>query len=204
MCAPDACAPRAHWARFHAPQRTARPRRGLAGGRGLRPLVHSGALAPRAAAPLPARANDASTGTYANDPYGPMTVSAQGSELTMRLGPDGQRFTLSHYDGDPFFHRTTTPPHHRRDGRRPVGRDLHRGLRRSGRQGPRREPRHVGLGTFTRRGRHRRGRAVGSCRYGRVKRCVRSCCVIRGQEYCLRKHPAGVVHLRLSGAPARS
>ncbi|MGW3373712.1 DUF3471 domain-containing protein [Streptomyces hydrogenans] len=144
MCAPDACAPRAHWARFRAPQRTARPRRGLAGGRGLRPLVHPGAPAPRAAAPLPARANDASTGTYANDPYGPMTVSAQGGELTMRLGPDGQRFTLSHYDGDPFFQRTTAPPHHRRDGRRPVGRDLHRGLRRSGRQGPRREPRHVG------------------------------------------------------------
>ncbi len=28
----------------------------------------------------------------------------------MRLGPDGQRFTLSHYDGDTFFHRTTAPP----------------------------------------------------------------------------------------------
>ncbi|MFB7424222.1 DUF3471 domain-containing protein [Streptomyces hydrogenans] len=128
--------------------------------------------------PLPARVNDASTGTYANDPYGPMTVSAQGGELTMRLWPDGQRFTLSHYDGDPFFQRTTAPPHHRRDGRRPVGRDLHRAVKRSGGQADKARVDNLdtsGLGTFTRRGRHRRGRAVGSCRYGRVKRCVRSC-----------------------------
>ncbi|MFJ6410679.1 DUF3471 domain-containing protein [Streptomyces hydrogenans] len=55
----------------------------------------------------PARASDAYTGTYANDHYGPMTVSAQGDELTMSLGPDERRFVLSHYDGDTFFYRTT-------------------------------------------------------------------------------------------------
>ncbi|MFJ5788227.1 DUF3471 domain-containing protein [Streptomyces hydrogenans] len=114
--------------------------------------------------------NDASTGTYANDPYGPMTVSAQGGELTMRLGPDGQRFTLSHYDGDTFFHRTT--------GETAVGLSGVTFTVGSGGQADKVRVENLdtsGLGTFTRRGRNRRGRAVGSCRYGRVKRCVRSC-----------------------------
>ncbi|WP_369170947.1 serine hydrolase [Streptomyces sp. R28] len=59
------------------------------------------------ASPAPAKANSAYTGTYANDYYGPMTVSAQGDELTMQLGPKKQRFPLSHYDGDTFSYRTT-------------------------------------------------------------------------------------------------
>jgi len=59
------------------------------------------------ASPAPAKANSAYTGTYTNQYYGPMTVSAQGNELTMQLGPRKQRFVLTHYDGDTFSYRTT-------------------------------------------------------------------------------------------------
>ncbi|MGC0330583.1 CubicO group peptidase (beta-lactamase class C family) [Streptomyces sp. SAI-170] len=59
------------------------------------------------ASPAPAKADSAYTGTYANGYYGPMTVSAQGGELTMQLGPKKQRFALRHYDGDTFSYRTT-------------------------------------------------------------------------------------------------
>ncbi|MGW1712684.1 serine hydrolase [Streptomyces sp. NPDC002156] len=57
--------------------------------------------------PAPAKANGAYTGTYANDFYGPMTVSAQGDDLVIQLGPKKQKFTLRHYDGDTFSYRTT-------------------------------------------------------------------------------------------------
>ncbi|MFI2435820.1 serine hydrolase [Streptomyces sp. NPDC018693] len=57
--------------------------------------------------PAPAKANSSYTGTYANDYYGPLTVSAQGDDLTMELGPKKQRFPLRHYDGDTFSFRTT-------------------------------------------------------------------------------------------------
>ncbi|MET7732021.1 serine hydrolase [Streptomyces sp. NPDC005402] len=59
------------------------------------------------ASPAPAKANSAYTGTYANDYYGPMTVSTQGGGLTMQLGPKKQRFALRHYDGDTFSYSTT-------------------------------------------------------------------------------------------------
>ncbi|MET7622763.1 serine hydrolase [Streptomyces sp. NPDC005408] len=59
------------------------------------------------ASPAPAKATSAYTGTYANEYYGPMTVSAQGGELTMQLGPKKQRFALRHYDGDTFSYSTT-------------------------------------------------------------------------------------------------
>ncbi|MFF9284988.1 serine hydrolase [Streptomyces griseosporeus] len=59
------------------------------------------------ASPAPAKADSAYTGTYANGYYGPMTVSAQGGELTMQLGPKKQRFALRHYDGNTFSYRTT-------------------------------------------------------------------------------------------------
>ncbi|MGV9451530.1 serine hydrolase [Streptomyces sp. NPDC003635] len=59
------------------------------------------------ASPTPAKANSAYTGTYANEYYGPMTVSTQGDKLTMQLGPKKQRFTLTHYDGDTFSYSTT-------------------------------------------------------------------------------------------------
>jgi CubicO group peptidase (beta-lactamase class C family) len=59
------------------------------------------------ASPAPAEADSAYTGTYSNEYYGPMTVTAQGGELTMQLGPRKQRFSLRHYDGDTFSYRTT-------------------------------------------------------------------------------------------------
>ncbi|WP_443057538.1 serine hydrolase [Streptomyces sp. IBSBF 2806] len=59
------------------------------------------------ASPAPAKPNSAYTGTYANNYYGPMTVSAQGGQLTMQLGPKKQRFALRHYDGDTFSYSTT-------------------------------------------------------------------------------------------------
>nr|WP_141203006.1 serine hydrolase [Streptomyces griseorubiginosus] len=59
------------------------------------------------ASPEPAKATGTYTGTYANDYYGPLTISAQGGELTMQLGPEKQRFPLRHYDGDTFSYRTT-------------------------------------------------------------------------------------------------
>jgi CubicO group peptidase (beta-lactamase class C family) len=59
------------------------------------------------ASPTPAKATSTYTGTYANEYYGPLTISAQGGELTMQLGPKKQRFPLRHYDGDTFSYRTT-------------------------------------------------------------------------------------------------
>ncbi|QUC59168.1 serine hydrolase [Streptomyces sp. A2-16] len=59
------------------------------------------------ASPTPAKATNTYTGTYANEYYGPLTISAQGGELTMQLGPKKQRFPLRHYDGDTFSYRTT-------------------------------------------------------------------------------------------------
>ncbi|WP_020140555.1 serine hydrolase [Streptomyces sp. 351MFTsu5.1] len=59
------------------------------------------------ASPAPAKANSAYTGTYTNQYYGPLTVSAQDNKLTMQLGPKKQRFVLTHYDGDTFSYRTT-------------------------------------------------------------------------------------------------
>ncbi|MDI3404216.1 serine hydrolase [Streptomyces cavernicola] len=54
----------------------------------------------------PAKADDTYTGTYANDFYGPMTVSAEGEGLVMQLGPKKLKFRLRHYDGDTFSYRT--------------------------------------------------------------------------------------------------
>ena len=59
------------------------------------------------ASPAPAKANSAYTGTYANDYYGPMTVSDQGGKLVMQLGPKKQRFVLHHYNGDTFSYSTS-------------------------------------------------------------------------------------------------
>ncbi|MFM9370400.1 serine hydrolase [Streptomyces sp. Da 82-17] len=59
------------------------------------------------AEPAPARKSDAYTGTYENDYYGPMTVTAKGDDLVMQLGPKKQRFPLRHYDGDTFSYATT-------------------------------------------------------------------------------------------------
>ncbi|MFD9389247.1 serine hydrolase [Streptomyces sp. NPDC060000] len=53
-----------------------------------------------------ARPDATYTGTYANSYYGPLTVSASGGELTMRLGPKPTTFRLTHYAGDTFSFRT--------------------------------------------------------------------------------------------------
>ncbi|WP_052269802.1 MULTISPECIES: serine hydrolase [Streptomyces] len=57
--------------------------------------------------PTAARADDAYTGTYANDYYGPLTVTASHGTLSMRLGPKPTVFRLTHYDGDTFSFQTT-------------------------------------------------------------------------------------------------
>lgn len=53
-----------------------------------------------------ARADDAYTGTYRNDYYGPLTVTADNGELSLNLGPKPLRFALTHYSGDTFSFET--------------------------------------------------------------------------------------------------
>lgn len=53
-----------------------------------------------------ARSDDTYTGTYENDYYGPLTVTASDGELTMSLGPRPTTFRLTHFDGDTFSFRT--------------------------------------------------------------------------------------------------
>ncbi|MEU1466131.1 serine hydrolase [Streptomyces sp. NPDC005727] len=55
----------------------------------------------------PARADDVYTGTYANEYYGPLTVTRDNSgKLSMTLGPLKMSFPLRHYTGDTFSYRT--------------------------------------------------------------------------------------------------
>jgi CubicO group peptidase (beta-lactamase class C family) len=56
--------------------------------------------------PAPARPEGAYLGTYRNDYYGPLLVTAADGALVMQLGPDRMRFRLTHYDGDTFSFRT--------------------------------------------------------------------------------------------------
>ena len=54
-----------------------------------------------------AKAAAAYSGTYANDHYGPLTVTADGSGiLSMTLGPQKMSFPLMHYTGDTFSYQT--------------------------------------------------------------------------------------------------
>ncbi|UYQ62894.1 serine hydrolase [Streptomyces peucetius] len=46
------------------------------------------------------------TGTYRNDYYGTLRVTASNGELTMELGPKPLRFPLAHYDGNTFSFMT--------------------------------------------------------------------------------------------------
>ncbi|CAM5307844.1 hypothetical protein SVIOM74S_08923 [Streptomyces violarus] len=67
------------------------------------------------ASPAPAKAGSAYAGPCANDYYGPLTVSGQGDELSLQVGPKMQRFVLTRYDGDtltstPWPDRTTAAP----------------------------------------------------------------------------------------------
>jgi CubicO group peptidase (beta-lactamase class C family) len=54
------------------------------------------------ASPVAASPNSAYVGTYQNDYVGPATVSEAGSGLVLTLGPDGQQFPLTHWDGQVF------------------------------------------------------------------------------------------------------
>jgi CubicO group peptidase (beta-lactamase class C family) len=58
----------------------------------------------RPAQPKPPQALTAYTGTYANDYYGPLTVSDAGGTLQVRMGPPDRptTFPLTAYDGDTF------------------------------------------------------------------------------------------------------
>lgn len=54
------------------------------------------------ASPAPAAPNSAYVGTYQNDYVGAATVSEVGAGLVVTLGPDGQQFPLTHWDGQVF------------------------------------------------------------------------------------------------------
>jgi CubicO group peptidase (beta-lactamase class C family) len=55
----------------------------------------------------PAQPDDAYAGTYSNDYYGPLTVTAKDGGLVMQLGPDGTEFPLTHFDGNTLTYETT-------------------------------------------------------------------------------------------------
>lgn len=57
---------------------------------------------PAPAQPSPARPLPAYVGSYANDYFGPATVTANGGRLTLSLGARPQTFDLAHRDGDVF------------------------------------------------------------------------------------------------------
>ena len=52
--------------------------------------------------PVAASPNSAYVGTYQNDYVGPATVSEVGGALVLTLGPKGQQFPLTHWDGQVF------------------------------------------------------------------------------------------------------
>ncbi|WP_431683678.1 serine hydrolase [Kitasatospora sp. KL5] len=54
----------------------------------------------------PAEPDAAYVGTYRNNYYGPLTVTARNGGLVMSLGPDNLQFPLRHYDGDVFSFQT--------------------------------------------------------------------------------------------------
>ncbi|QNG17997.1 serine hydrolase [Rhodococcus triatomae] len=52
--------------------------------------------------PAPPRPLPEYAGTYANDYWGPATVTEADGDLVLGLGPAGQTFPLTHWDGDTF------------------------------------------------------------------------------------------------------
>ncbi|MBY0389370.1 MAG: serine hydrolase [Mycobacterium pseudokansasii] len=52
--------------------------------------------------PVPARPLSDYVGVYANDYWGPATVTEHDGQLQLSLGPKNQTFTLTHWDGDTF------------------------------------------------------------------------------------------------------
>lgn len=60
------------------------------------------------AAPAPPRPLPTYTGTYANDYWGPATVTDTGGDLTVALGPRPEVYPLRHWDGDVFVFDVTS------------------------------------------------------------------------------------------------
>ena len=58
--------------------------------------------------PEPAAADSAYVGTYQNSYYGPLTVTSNGTSLSMTMGPEDKptTFALSHFDGNTFTYQT--------------------------------------------------------------------------------------------------
>ncbi|WP_043646069.1 serine hydrolase [Nocardia thailandica] len=52
--------------------------------------------------PAPAQPLPAYAGTYANNYWGPATITEEGGALVLVLGPKGMRYPLRHWDGDTF------------------------------------------------------------------------------------------------------
>jgi hypothetical protein len=52
--------------------------------------------------PAPAKPLDAYVGEYANDYWGPARIAERDGKLELTLGPAGQTFPLTHWDGDTF------------------------------------------------------------------------------------------------------
>ncbi len=57
---------------------------------------------PAPASPAPARPAQEYVGTYRNDVFGDVVVTASGETLTVQVGPTGLKAPLTHYDGDTF------------------------------------------------------------------------------------------------------
>lgn len=51
----------------------------------------------------PAGPNSTYVGTYTNDYWGPITVTASGADLSFSTGPESQVYPLTHHTGDQFF-----------------------------------------------------------------------------------------------------
>jgi len=64
-------------------------------------------LSARPSSPTPAGAAEAYTGTYANDYFGPLTVSSEGESLAFSIGPEPKTFSLTHWNGDTFLFQPT-------------------------------------------------------------------------------------------------
>ena len=58
--------------------------------------------------PSPARAASSYIGTYVNDYWGPVTVTADTGALTLSMGPKPVRYPMTHWDADVFTIDLTT------------------------------------------------------------------------------------------------
>lgn len=58
--------------------------------------------------PAPSRPLNDYVGVYANDSWGPATVTYHDGQLRLSLGPKNQTFDLTHWDGDTFTFTLST------------------------------------------------------------------------------------------------